>query len=85
MKAKIKISTYKRLGFPTIVSVSNGLAYGNGYLEAQLWIENGQMMYNITDGFKLKGIDKPVRNNLKSAINIVAGKIMPKPWYARGV
>jgi hypothetical protein len=67
------ISTYRGpiTNFKTMVIVGNKKPFGEGYKEAQITFKGGQMFYIITDGFKYLTIEKPVRNNLKSAINIV--------------
>ena len=67
------IETYRgpMTGFKTMITVSNKMPYGAGFMQAQITVKNGQMYYILTDGFKYLGIEKPVRNNLKSAINIV--------------
>lgn len=69
----MNISTYSgpMTNFKIMVSVNNGGKFGSDYLEAQIRFKNGQMYYIITDGYKYLTIEKPVRNNLKSAINIV--------------
>lgn len=82
----MKISTYRRprSGYRLEVIVSNNGDFGSTYREATIFMENGQLFYNITDGYKWLDTNRPIRNNLKSAINIIWGKISPKPWYARG-
>lgn len=69
----MNITTYRgpSTRFKTMVSVNNGGKFGQNYLEAQIRFKQGQMYYIITDGYKFLTIEKPVRNNLKSAINIV--------------
>ena len=82
---KTSISTYKGPGFnrKTVIIISNGGNYGSTYREGQIWVENGQLRYNITDGYEYLDINRPIRNNLKSAINIIEGKICATPWYAK--
>lgn len=81
----MNISTYNTIltNRRTIVVVDNGQSYSSGlYRESRIRLQNGQMEYCITDGFNVLQDWKPVRNNLKSAINIVQGHITPLPWYA---
>lgn len=69
----ITVASYKgpMTGFKTMITVSNKLPYGKGFKQAQITYKNGQMYYIITDGYRYLTVEKPVRNNLKSAINIV--------------
>lgn len=72
----MNISTYKgpRYNYKTVITVNNGKSYTKGFKEAVIYCNRGQLWYNITDGYKTS-IDRPIRNNLKSAINIIEGKI----------
>jgi len=80
----INISTYQgpSTGFKTMVVVSNKEIVGSKhYKEVHLFRSQGSLMYIITDGYEYLGIPKPIRDNLKSAINIVTSEIVPTPWY----
>jgi hypothetical protein len=81
------VTTYRgpSTNFKTNVVVSNGQPCGSkDYKEARIWVDSGNMYYILSDGYKFLTPAKPVRNNLKSAINIVEYHITPKPWYCRG-
>jgi len=78
----ITVSTYRRRGSFEVI-VSNDGTYGKDYKEASIFFKNGHMYYSITDGYEWLQPVKRINDNLKSAINIVAGKIAPTPWYCK--
>jgi len=82
----IKVTTYRgpRTGFKLEVIVSNEGEFGSTYREATIFRDNGKLVYNITDGYEWLQPTTEIRDNLKSAINIIAGKIAPTPYYAKG-
>lgn len=83
-----KISTYRgpRTKFRTMVVVSNQEPCGSkNYRETHIWMNEGQLYYIVTDGYKYLGIDRPIRNNLKSAINIVIGNMEVEQYNNKGV
>ena len=78
----ITVSTYRSRGNFEVI-VSNDGTYGKDYKEASIFFKDGHMYYSITDGYEWLQPVKRINDNLKSAINIVAGKIAPTPWYCK--
>lgn len=83
----MKITTYKSIltDYKTQVVLSVGKCGHADYREAIIFRQGGQLKYYITNGYKHLTTVKTIRDNLKSAINIIEGYISPKPWYSRGI
>lgn len=73
---KYTVSTYRgsMSNFKTMIVLSNNGTFGKDYLEFHLYRENGKLMYIPTDGYKYLDIARPIRDNLKSALNILEGR-----------
>lgn len=57
------------------IVLSNELPYGKGRLEAVIRVVNGQITAYITDGYKYLTIEKSGYKSLKTALNIMHGKM----------
>lgn len=85
MYGKLKISTYSslRTNKKTVLVASIGKCGHEGYREAQISLKDGCFWYIVTDGYNFLGIEKKLGSNLKSALNIIEGKMSPTPWYVK--
>ena len=74
----ITIETFRRRAHGRVLEVvlTNDKPYGQGFRQAIIWYRDGEMLYNITDGYDWLLPNKPIRNYLKSAVNIVAGYLV---------
>lgn len=79
----MELSVYRSLltDKKTWLIVSFGTYADNTYREILIRYYEGRFWYQSR--FPELSIERPLGENLKSAINIIQGKFGPKPWYAR--